>query len=90
LSHPAASELSRLAISPTGFVFDPRTGATYSINDTGRAILESLRDGRTLDDAVDALQHEFESHGSDLRRDVLEYVTLLREHGLLPADFELE
>lgn len=88
MSHPAA-ELARLAISPTGFVFDPRTGATYSINETGRTILERLRDGGTLEQTLAALEAAFEPSGNDLRRDVLEYVSLLREHGLLPADFEL-
>jgi hypothetical protein len=41
----AAERLSNLALSPTGFVFDPRTGATYTVNPTGRAVLEALRDG---------------------------------------------
>jgi hypothetical protein len=81
--------LAQLAISPTGFVFDPRTGVTYSLNPTGRSIIEGLRDGADLDGLVDRLEETFEADGGDLRRDVLEYVRLLREHGLLPADWEL-
>ena len=42
--------LSQLAISASGFVFDPRSGATFTVNDTGRTIIEGLRDGNGLDD----------------------------------------
>jgi PqqD family protein of HPr-rel-A system len=89
LSQPVVTELNRLAISPTGFVFDPHTGATYSINEAGRTILESLRDSGDLADTVLALEDAFDADGADLRRDVLEYVSMLREHGLVPANFEL-
>lgn len=81
--------LGQLAISPTGFVFDPRTGVTYTLNATGRTIIEGLRDGDGLDDLVERLRDAFDCNGGDLRRDVLEYVRLLREHSLLDSDWEL-
>ncbi len=85
----ATDRLASLAISPTGFVFDPRSGATFTVNATGRTIIEALRDGRGLDDAVTMLAGAFDSGRADLRRDVLEYVRVLRDQGLLPADYEL-
>lgn len=81
--------LSQLAISASGFVFDPRSGATFTVNDTGRTIIEGLRDGSGLDDIVSALKDAFATDRADLRRDTLEYVRQLRDQGLLPADFEL-
>lgn len=85
----ATDRLASLAISPTGFVFDPRSGATFTVNDTGRTIIESLRDGKGLDATVTLLAGSFDAGRSDLRRDVLEYVRLLRDQGLLPTDYEL-
>jgi hypothetical protein len=85
----ATDRLATLAISPTGFVFDPRSGATFTVNDTGRTIIEALRDGRGLDDTVTELSGAFDTGRSDLRRDVLEYVRVLRDQGLLPVDYEL-
>lgn len=81
--------LGQLAISPAGFVFDPRTGVTYTLNQTGRTIIEGLRDGDGLDELIQRLEDAFDTDDSDLRRDVFEYVRLLREHGLLATDFEL-
>lgn len=82
-------DLERLAVSPHGFVFDPYTGATFTVNPTGRVLLEALREGQDLDGLVATLGERFEVGEQDLRRDVVEYVGLLREHGLLPAGFEL-
>ncbi len=85
----ATDRLASLAISPTGFVLDPRSGATFTVNDTGRTIIECLRDGAGLDASVAKLAGSFDSGRADLRRDVLEYVRQLRDQGLLPADYEL-
>jgi hypothetical protein len=85
----ARARLSQLAISPTGFVFDPKTGSTFTVNDTGRLILEGVRDGLGLAELASELSNRFDPGGADLERDVLEYVRVLRESGLLPAGFEL-
>ena len=85
----ATERLAALAISPTGFVFDPRSGATFTVNDTGRTIIEALRDGRGLDATVTALAGGFDIGRADLRRDVPEYVRMLRDQGLVPEDYEL-
>lgn len=85
----ARTRLSQLAVSPTGFVFDPRTGGTFTVNPTGRVILEGIRDGQDLAAVARALADRFDAESADLQRDVLEYVRLLRQGGLLPPDFEL-
>ena len=86
-----AHQLDQLAISPSGFVFDQRTGATFTVNDTGRTLIERIRDGATLEELVVELKQRFDvAPGIDLRRDVLEYVRSLQDSGLLPPGFELE
>ena len=84
------SPLSHLAISPSGFVFDPRTGATFTVNATGRALLEGIRDGLGLAELVRLLESEAEVGDADLRRDILEYTRSLQEQRLIDQDFELE
>ena len=81
--------LDQLAISASGFVFDPRSGATFTVNDAGGTIIEGLRIGAGLDAIAEALQDAFACDRADLRRDALEYVRQLRDQGLLPADFQL-
>ena len=52
------SDLNRLrdlALSDTGFVFDPCSGATFTVNATGLAVLKGLTDRTTRRAQVDAL-----------------------------------
>ena len=82
-------ELHHLAISPSGFVFDPRSGATYSLNPSGVALLEGLRDGLGLAALTERLQQSFLVRSSDLGRDVLDFVRVLQNEGLVPRSYEL-
>jgi PqqD family protein of HPr-rel-A system len=83
------AQLANLAISDTGFVFDPRSGATFSLNATGLAVLLALRDGLSLAAVVARLQERFEAASPDARGDVLDFVQLLRQHGLVQPDFQI-
>ncbi|MCE9573005.1 MAG: PqqD family peptide modification chaperone [Deltaproteobacteria bacterium] len=78
------AELRTLALSDTGFIFDPRTGHSYSANATGLATLAAMKDG--LDPAAIAtkLRAEFKG-GAAVEDDVAGFVDLLRELGLVRA-----
>ncbi|MBN2799871.1 MAG: PqqD family protein [Deltaproteobacteria bacterium] len=80
-----------LAISPSGFVFDPRTGATFSANPAARLLLEGMQEGEGLAALVARLQAHFEvGEADDLERDVLEFLRVLQDETLVPAERELE
>ncbi len=81
--------LRDLAISDTGFVFDPFSGATYTVNDTARCVLDGLKQGLRRDELVAQLRERFETVGEDLARDLDELVQSLRLFGLVPGDFEV-
>ena len=82
--------LRDLAVSDTGFVFDPYTGATFSVNQTGYTILNVLKAGGDREAIFTALQETFEiGENSDLERDVAEFVRLMRNSGILSRDFAI-
>jgi hypothetical protein len=83
-------KLADLALSETGFVFDPYTGATFSANAAGLAILHQLKSGATRAGIVAHLEDEFEIHGADLQRDLDEFLHLLEQNDLLPRGFTLD
>jgi hypothetical protein len=79
--------LKDIAISESGFVFDPFTGVTFSVNATGKLILLQLREGRSPDQLDAALRESFELfEDDDPSRDVHEFLGLLREQGVLPRE----
>lgn len=81
------AHLKELAVSDTGFVFDPYSGGTFTVNDTGLRILRALKDGADRPRIVAALREDFEVREGDLERDLDEFLQLLRQYGLVPKDF---
>ncbi|MBL9044235.1 MAG: HPr-rel-A system PqqD family peptide chaperone [Myxococcales bacterium] len=82
----SGTHLKDLALSDTGFVFDPYTGATFTTNATGLLILHALREGLSRPAIVEKLRDRFDVHG-DVETDVNEFFALLRQHGVVPPNF---
>lgn len=81
----ARESLRDLAISDSGFLFDPATGSTFSVNATGRSVLDLLKQGLEVEQIRDRLAELYETaEHHDLDRDVREFMMLLREQGILP------
>jgi len=75
---PDAQTVGRLALSDSGFVFDPVSGRSYSVNATGLALLRLLQKPTGLAEVVAALQARFEGDAATLERDVIEFASVLR------------
>jgi PqqD family protein of HPr-rel-A system len=78
-----ALRLRDLALSDSGFVFDPMTGHSFTVNPSGLCILRWLKDGMAPEAVVKRLAETFELEpGEDPSRDVQDFVMQLRECGL--------
>ena len=75
---PEPETVGRLALSDSGFVFDPVSGRSYTVNATGLAILRLLQKPTALAEVVEALQQSFEGAAATLERDVIEFAGVLR------------
>ena len=82
-------KLKDLAVSETGFVFDPYTGATFSANDSALALLAGLKAGLDRQQLAARLDEAFEVTDRDLARDVDEFIEALCRFGLVPKDAAL-
>ncbi len=79
-----AAHLRELALSDSGFVFDPMTGHTFTVNPSGLRILRWLKDGVELEEVAHRLANDFEVQpGEDPARDVQDFLAQLRECGLM-------
>lgn len=77
---PPLGSLQRLAISESGFVFDPVSGHNFTVNETGLSILRRLQKNTELAPLLKALTEEYEISARDLERDVLEFAGMLRDY----------
>jgi len=75
--------LKRLALNEEGFAFDPETGQSFVLNQTGLFIIKKLREGLSEEEVIKALTEEFEVDENTARRDFYDFVEQLRILGLL-------
>lgn len=54
-----AERLKQLAVSDTGFIFDPVTGQSFTVNSTGRLVIEMLKNEGTAQEAASALSKRY-------------------------------
>jgi hypothetical protein len=76
---PSVDTLQRLAISESGFVFDPVSGHSFSVNETGMKVIRLLQRGLDLRATVDTLGEEYSGGVDVMERDLIEFLGLLRE-----------
>lgn len=76
--------LKELAISENGFVFDPHSGGTFTLNATGQLIVKALRDALTPEEMVELLHENFDDVTRNVHDDVQDFLRTLSDFGLLP------
>lgn len=76
---PDAAVLERLALSSSGFLFDPVSGHSFTLNETGRYVLKILQETRDLKALKQQLLKEYDVDSSTLDRDMLEFLGSLRD-----------
>jgi hypothetical protein len=77
------TKLSRLAISDEGFVFDPLTGTSYTINHTAQKILQQFIAGHTKEETVLSLTEDFHISEQVVERDLQDFLRQLHNLELI-------
>jgi len=74
--------LRRLALSDSGFVFDPLSGASFTVNASGLALIRILQEEGSGDivQIVSELRDLFEVEPATAEQDVIEFAGVLRSH----------
>ena len=75
-------KLVHLAINDEGFVFDPTSGDSYQVSQTGLHILSGLRTGKADIEIAQLLAEKYEVNLEDAQRDVADFLANLKNLGL--------
>lgn len=68
-----------LALSENGFLFDTKTGNTFSLNKTGSFLLRQMIDGTSTEKLVDSLVETFDVDPNIAGRDVEQFLFRLKD-----------
>ena len=68
-----------IALSESGFIFDPSTGDSFSVNSTGLKILELLRSGMAEIEIVKTMAESYEADHKLIREDLDDFIHHLKQ-----------
>lgn len=71
-----------IAISDSGFLFNPSTGDSYSINPIGQEIIQLLQDGKSEDEITNHILKEYIVDSSTVEKDLYDFLNMLKNYKL--------
>ncbi len=72
-----------IAISESGFIFNPSNGDSFSTNQVGLEIIRLLKDDKGKSEIVSELVNKFQTDSATLEKDLGDFFLMLRNFQLL-------
>lgn len=72
-----------IAISEEGFLFDPTTGDSFTLNETAREVLTLVKQGRSIEVIKKTLLESYDVNDAVLDRFLLDFFAELRQYNLI-------
>lgn len=77
-----------IAVSDNGFIFNPGSGESYTVNPVGLDIINLMRKGKSNPEIVETIQQNFAVEQMQAERDLLDFIEMMRQYRLLQYDDE--
>jgi len=77
------NKIKSLVINESGFTFDPFTGETFTINETGAMIIRHLREDLPIAKISEELSKHFNVNIQEAYTDILEFRNQLVIYGIV-------
>lgn len=71
-----------IAISETGFIFNPLTGDSFSVNETGLFVLHMLQEGKETESILERFRERFDLNKNSAEMDLGDFFTMLKSYQL--------
>ena len=75
-----------IAISDSGFVFNPTTGDSYSLNPVGREILQYMGEQKSLEEITSLMTAAYDIDAASFEKYYFDFLSMLRQFELLEED----
>jgi len=75
-----------IAISDSGFIFNPSTGDSFSTNPIGLEIIKMLKDGKSREDIKEAIFKVYATDQSTFEKDFYDFLIMLQNIKIIETD----
>jgi hypothetical protein len=72
-----------IALSENGFVFNPSTGDSFTLNKTGREVMIMIREGKTIRQITELLAEKYDVDNTTLDRYLGDFINDLSINNLM-------
>lgn len=77
---------SNLAVSDSGFIFNPSNGDSFSTNAVGADIIRLLKSGKSIADIKKDISVKYEVEPTVFEKDYEDFISQLQDHFLVNND----
>ncbi len=71
-----------LAVNETGFLFNPSTGDSFSLNPTGQEILTLFKQGKSDEEVIEHMTQEYMIDKNTVEKDLYDFKIMLSNYKL--------
>lgn len=75
-----------IAVSDSGFVFNPATGESFSINPIGKEILNLTRENKSKEEIISILTAKYQTDADTAEKDMQDFFEMLKMYSLTIDD----
>jgi hypothetical protein len=79
-----------IAISDSGFIFNPSTGDSFSVNPIGHLVINLLNEGKTNNEILNHIQKEYMVDSSTFEKDLEDFINMLSGFRLITKNNSYE
>ncbi len=69
-----------IAVSENGFLFDPNTGESFSLNETGKQILKMMKENKSEEEIADWFSENYEVDKTTFENNFNDFITVLQNY----------
>ena len=74
--------LKNIALSDTGFVFNPGNGDSFSVNPIGLSILKDLQEGKSEDAIRNRVIEDYQTDKETIEKDIYDFLKMIEQFNL--------
>jgi len=75
-----------VAVSDSGFLFNPLTGESFSVNPIGAEIMNLLKEEHSIEQISQSLQEKYNTEKTTIEKDIYDFIGILKVNNLIEAD----
>jgi hypothetical protein len=74
---------NNIAISESGFIFNPEIGTSFTTNSLGVAILKQLKEENSIENIIDSIVKNYEIDSVICEKDLDDFIRMINQYNLL-------